>query len=85
MRDVLRAGLRSALRSGLDRAVRWQRGRSRAGAVQTPRAVPVPAPAAGSAARVELGFRDGSTAELEAGSEQAVALQALARTLTART
>ena len=34
--------------------------------------------------RVQLGFRDGSTASLAAGSEQAVALEALARMLNRR-
>ena len=80
MRDVLRTALRSALRAGLDRAARWRGDRHRTGAAPA-----LPDPVAPAAPRVELGFRDGSTAELEAGSEQAVALQALARTLTTRT
>ena len=36
------------------------------------------------ASRVQLGFRDGSTASLAAGSEQAVALEALAGLLNRR-
>ena len=36
------------------------------------------------ASRVQLGFRDGSTASLAAGSEQAVALEALAGMLNRR-
>jgi len=36
------------------------------------------------APRVQLGFRDGSTASLDAGSEQAVALEELAALLNRR-
>ena len=43
-----------------------------------------PTPALPSS-RVQLGFRDGSTASLEPGSEQAVALEVLAGHLTRRT
>ena len=41
-------------------------------------------PSAVPASRVQLGFRDGSTASLAAGSEQAVALEALAGLLNRR-
>ena len=48
----------------------------------TPAAPPAPAL---PASRVQLGFRDGSTASLDPGSEQAVALEELAGLLTRRT
>ena len=50
--------------------------RSPAATVATLPSVPV--------SRVQLGFRDGSTASLAAGSEQAVALEALAGMLNRR-
>ena len=49
--------------------------------VQAP-ALPVQAPAEPVGPRVELGFRDGSTAALAPGSAQAEALRDLARSLT---
>ena len=61
-------------------------------AVQLPTAAPsVPAAAALAptpavpSSRVQLGFRDGSTASLDPGSEQAVALEELAGRLARRT
>ena len=55
-----------------------------------PAVQPLAAPLASAApalpaSRVQLGFRDGSTASLEPGSEQAVALEQLAGRLTRRT
>jgi hypothetical protein len=50
-------------------------------AMQVPVATPVPPPAG---PRVELGFRDGSTAALAPGSEQAKALTDIASLLTTR-
>jgi hypothetical protein len=49
-----------------------------------PSALPADVPVLVSEPRVELGFRDGSTAVLAPGSEQAKALSALASVLTQR-
>ena len=49
-----------------------------------PTVTPLPSLPAVPASRVQLGFRDGSTASLAAGSEQAVALEALAGLLNRR-
>ena len=62
---------------------------SAAPAPAVPAPVRSPAPTAATlpsvpASRVQLGFRDGSTASLAAGSEQAVALEALAGLLNRR-
>ena len=61
----------------------------RSPAAAAPAPVRSPAPTAATlpsvpASRVQLGFRDGSTASLAAGSEQAVALEALAGMLNRR-
>jgi hypothetical protein len=45
-------------------------------------AVPLGPPALTNAPRVQLGFRDGSCAELDPASTQALALRELADTLT---